>query len=118
MNQTEESLVLNNDNGHLPTEVLNKAIKISELALELDGLYNTIYFTEEDTRYRINTDRYWVNIPVSAYTKHKTTNEIYKTIDNMFSKSILKEYKNIPLHVVKKAIGLSDDDGPKIISLL
>lgn len=28
-------------------ELLNKAIKISELALEPDGLYNTIYFTEE-----------------------------------------------------------------------
>lgn len=78
----------------------------------------TICITEEADRFSISTDRYWVNMPTSLHTRNKATNEIYNVINEMFQRSLLKEYKDIPLHVLKKALGLSDDDGPKIISLL
>ena len=82
-----------------------------------DHLY-TLYIKEEADRFSISTDCYWANMPISLYTRSKTTNEIYKTIDTMFSRSLLKEYKGIPLNIMKKAIGLSNEDGPKIISLI
>ena len=78
----------------------------------------TLYIKEEADRFRISTDRYWVNMPTSLHTRDKATNEIYNVLNEMFQRSLLKEYKNIPLHVIKKALGLSNDDGPKIINLI